>query len=157
MRSWRNPLFAALLGLAAAGCVTTNDTLKLDLPAENKALVKGLAENKAMTGVERTLSFTAIDGVSTYRGWGKGYPISVELPAGHHSLTMLYRITDQGAPGPTGEITKEIEVRGGRMYLSDLRLEDGRCDVTFREVTDAEMREREQRRQQMRAEQMDGG
>src|SRR5690606_5623460 len=119
-------LALTLAALGASACVTRNDKLELDIPAENKATVYGLAETTVMFGVERDLSITAIDGVNTFRGWGKGYPVSVELTPGKHTLTVLYRITDQGAPGPTGETNIEVDVRAGRSYVSDLTLEDGR-------------------------------
>ncbi len=146
---------SALLALGIAGCAMHNDRLKLDLPMEQKAVVLGLDETKLMIGVERDLSFTAVDGNNTFRGWGKGYPVSVELTPGRHKLTALYRITDQGAPGPTGEITTEIEVRAGRTYRSDLYLEDGRWQVRYLEITDAELRAQEERRAKIRAEQFD--
>lgn len=148
-------LALTLTVLGASSCVTRNDTLKLDVPAENKATVYGLAETTVMFGVERDLSITAIDGVNTFRGWGKGYPVSVELSPGKHSLTVLYRITDQGSPGPTGEVNVEIDVRGGREYVSDLKNVDGHWTPSFREITDEEMRTAEERRQKIRAEQFE--
>ncbi|MCY2961287.1 MAG: hypothetical protein NTY35_14085 [Planctomycetota bacterium] len=148
-------LALALTAFGSTACVTRNDTLKLDIPAENKATVYGLAETKVMFGVERDLSITAIDGVNTFRGWGKGYPVSVELTPGRHTLTVLYRITDQGAPGPTGETKLEVDVRAGRTYVSDLVLEDGRWTPSIREITDEEMRVAEERRAKIRAEQFE--
>jgi hypothetical protein len=142
-----------LAALGTASCVTRNDVLKLDVPAENKAVVYGLAETTVMFGMERDLSITAIDGVRTYRGYGKGYPVSVELLPGKHVLTVLYRVTDQGAPGPTGEVDVEIDVRAGRQYVSELELVDGRWKPSFREITDAEMRAAEERRAKIRADQ----
>jgi hypothetical protein len=146
---------AALGSLASAGCVTSNDKLKLDVPAEQKATVLGMSETKIMFGVERDLSITAVDGKNTFRGWGKGYPVSVELMPGKHVLTVLYRITDQGAPGPTGEKNVELDVRAGRTYVADLKDEYGQWEVSFREITDEEMRAAEERRARMRAEQLD--
>ncbi len=148
-------LALTLTVLGASACVTRNDTLKLDVPPENKATVYGLAETTVMFGIERDLSITAIDGVNTFRGWGKGYPVSVELTPGKHSLTVLYRITDQGSPGPTGEVNVEIDVRGGREYVSDLKNVDGHWTPSFREITDEELRTREERRQKIRAEQFE--
>lgn len=148
-------LALALTTFGASACVTQNDKLKLDVPAENKATVYGLSETKVMFGVERDLSITAIDGVNTFRGWGKGYPVSVELMPGRHTLTVLYRITDQGAPGPTGEANVEIDVRPGRSYVSTLEQDDGRWVPSFREVTDAEIRAAEDRRARIRADQFD--
>jgi hypothetical protein len=148
-------LALSLTVLSASACVTQNDKLELDVPAENKATVYGLAETKIMFGVERDLSILAIDGVNTFRGWGKGYPVSVELLPGKHTLTVLYRITDQGAPGPTGEKNVEIDVRAGRSYVSELTLEDDVWTPSFREVTDEEIREAEERRARIRAEQFE--
>jgi hypothetical protein len=148
-------LALALTVVGASACQTRNDKLELDLPAENKATVYGMSETTVMFGVERDLSITAIDGVNTFRGWGKGYPVSAELTPGRHTLTVLYRITDQGSPGPTGEVNVEIEVRGGRSYVSDLVLEDGKWTPTFREVTDEELRAAEERRARIRAEQFE--
>lgn len=148
-------LALALTLFGASACVTRNDTLKLDVPVENKAIVYGLAETKVMFGVERDMSILAIDGVNTFRGWGKGYPVSVELTPGRHTLTVLYRITEQGAPGPTGETNVEIDVRAGRSYVSDLKLEDGRWTPSFREITDEELRQAEERRAKIRAEQFE--
>ncbi|MBL8860539.1 MAG: hypothetical protein JNK02_00880 [Planctomycetes bacterium] len=146
-------LALSLTVLGASSCVTRNDVLKLDVPAENKAIVYGLAETKVMFGVERNVSITAIDGVRTYRGYGKGYPVSVELLPGRHVLTVLYRITDQGAPGPTGEANVEIDVRGGRQYVTELEQVEGRWVPSFREITDEEIRAAEERRARLRAEQ----
>lgn len=148
-------LALSLAALSASSCVTRNDKLELDLPPESKATVYGMAETKVMFGVERDLSITAIDGVNTFRGWGKGYPVSVELTPGRHTLTVLYRITDQGAAGPTGETNVEVEVRAGRSYLSDLTLVDGRWTPSFRELTDEEMRAAQERRAKNRAEEFD--
>jgi hypothetical protein len=148
-------LALSLTVLSASACVTQNDKLELDVPAENKATVYGLAETKVMFGVERDLSILAIDGVNTFRGWGKGYPVSVELLPGKHTLTVLYRITDQGAPGPTGEKNVEIDVRAGRAYVSELTLEDDVWTPSFREITDAEIREADERRARIRAEQFE--
>jgi hypothetical protein len=155
MSFWRNLIVASCAAVVAAGCVTREDRLKLDVPAEQKAVVYGIVENKVMTGVERALSFTAIDGVSTYRGYGKGYPVTVELLPGRHTLTVLYRITEQGQAGPAGEFTKELEVRPGRTYRTLLEEDDGRWDVSFHELSEAEMRAEEQRRAERRAAQMD--
>lgn len=148
-------LALTLAALGASACVTRNDKLELDIPAENKATVYGLAETTVMFGVERDLSITAIDGVNTFRGWGKGYPVSVELTPGKHTLTVLYRITDQGAPGPTGETNIEVDVRAGRSYVSDLTLEDGRWTPSVREITDEELRAADERRARIRAEQFE--
>jgi len=148
-------LALTLTAFGASACVTRNDKLELDIPAENKAIVYGLAETTVMFGVERDLSITAIDGVNTFRGWGKGYPVSVELTPGKHTLTVLYRITDQGAPGPTGETNIEVDVRAGRSYVSDLTLEDGRWTPSFREITDEELRAADERRAKIRAEQFE--
>ncbi len=148
-------LALSLTVLGASACVTRNDKMTLDVPAQNKAIVYGMAETKVMFGVERDLSILAIDGENTFRGWGKGYPVSVELLPGKHTLTVLYRITEQGAPGPTGETNVEIDVRGGRSYVSDLTFEDGRWIPSFREVTDAEIRQAEERRERIRAEQFE--
>lgn len=148
-------LALSLTVLGASACVTQNDVLELDVPAENKAIVYGLTETKVMFGVERYMSIMAIDGVSTFRGWGKGYPVSVELLPGRHALTVMYRITDQGAAGPTGEQIVEIDVRAGRSYVSDLTYEDGVWTPSFREITDAEIREADERRARIRAEQFE--
>ncbi len=148
-------LALSLTVLGASACVTRNDRLTLDVPVENKAVVYGMSETKVMFGVERDLSIMAVDGVNTFRGWGKGYPVSVEVLPGKHTLTVLYRITEQGAPGPTGETNVEVDVRAGREYVSDLTFEDGRWVPSFREVTDEEIRAAEERRAQIRAEQME--
>lgn len=148
-------LALSLTVLGASACVTRNDRLTLDVPVENKAVVYGMVETKVMFGVERNMSIMAIDGVNTFRGWGKGYPVSVELLPGKHTLTVMYRITDQGAPGPTGEKNIELDVRGGREYVSELTFEDGVWTPSFREITDEEMRAAEERRAQIRAEQME--
>lgn len=148
-------LALALATVGTSACVTRNDKLTLDIPAENKATVYGLAETKVMFGVERDLSITAIDGVSTFRGWNKGYPVSAELTPGRHTLTVLYRITDQGAGGPTGETNVEIDVRAGRSYVAQLEQDDGKWTPTFREVTDEEIRIAEERRAKIRAEQFE--
>lgn len=148
-------LALSLTVLGASACVTRNDKLTLDVPAENKAVVYGMSETKVMFGVERDLKIMAIDGVNTFRGWGKGYPVSVELLPGKHTLTVLYVITDQGAPGPTGEKNVEIDVRAGREYVSDLTFEDGEWTPSFREVTDEEIRAAEERRAKIRAEQLE--
>jgi hypothetical protein len=144
-----------LAALGAAACITRNDVLELDVPPEQKATVYGIAETTVMFGIERDLSITAIDGVRTYRGYGQGYPVSVELLPGRHVLTVLYRITDQGAPGPTGEVDVEVDVRAGRQYMGELELVDGRWKPSFREVTDEELRAAEERRARIRAQQFE--
>ena len=148
-------LTAVFLGLGSAGCVTNQDKLKLDVPAEQKATVLGLSETKVMFGIERDVSITMVDGRNTFRGWGKGYPVSVELMPGKHTLTVLYRITDQGAAGPTGEVNVEIDVRAGRTYVTELKDEYGKWEVSFREITDEEIRAEEERRARIRAEQFE--
>ncbi len=148
-------LTAAFLGLGSTGCITNQDKLKLDVPAEQKATVLGLSETRVMFGVERDVSITMVDGKNTFRGWGKGYPVSVELMPGKHQLTVLYRITDQGAAGPTGEKNVEIDVRAGRTYVTELKDEYGTWEVSFREITDEEVRAAEERRAKIRAEQFD--
>lgn len=148
-------LLLALTAFGTTACITQNDKLKLDIPPENKATVFGLSETTVMFGVERDLSITAIDGVNTFRGWGKGYPVSVELTPGHHVLTVLYRITEQGAAGPTGEMNVEVDVRAGRSYVSTLENVDGRWTPSFREITDAEIKAAEERRAKIRAEQFE--
>ena len=148
-------LTIALLGFGSTGCITNQDKLQLDVPADQKATVLGLSETKVMFGIERDVSITAVDGRNTFRGWGKGYPVSVELMPGKHTLTVLYRITDQGAPGPTGEKNVEIDVRAGRTYVTELKDEYGTWEISFREVTDEEERAVEERRAKNRAEQFE--
>ncbi len=148
-------LLLAITTFGASACITQNDKLKLDVPTENKATVFGLSETTVMFGVERDLSITAIDGVNTFRGWGKGYPVSVELTPGHHVLTVLYRITEQGGAGPTGETNVEVDVRAGRSYVSSLENVDGRWTPSFREITDAEIQAAEERRANIRAQQFE--
>jgi len=148
-------LTIACLSFGSTGCISNQDKLKLDVPTEQKATVLGLSETRVMFGVERDLSITAVDGRNTFRGWGKGYPVSVELMPGKHVLTVLYRITDQGAAGPTGEKNVEIDVRAGRTYVTELEDEYGTWEISFREITDEEVRAAEERRDRIRAEQFE--
>lgn len=148
-------LALAIAAFGTSACITQNDKLKLDVPPESKATVYGMSETVVMFGVERDLSITAVDGVNTFRGWGKGYPVSVEVTPGRHVLSVLYRVTDQGQPGPTGEVNVEIDVRAGRSYVSSLEDVDGKWTPSFREVTDEEMRIAEERRTRIRNEQFE--
>jgi len=148
-------LALAITAFGTTACITQNDKLELDVPPESKATVFGLSETTVMFGVERDLSITAIDGVNTFRGWGKGYPISVDLTPGRHVLTVLYRITDQGSPGPTGEMNIEVDVRAGRSYVSSLENVDGRWTPSVREITDEEIKAAEERRAKIRAQQFE--
>jgi hypothetical protein len=118
--------------VVVAACGGPGQRHSSGLPSDQIAEVRGINDPWRILGMERHLTFSALEGTA----FTEGLVQFVELAPGRHTLRCHYHVNVDNSTIADGQRDVELEVEAGKAYQGTLVLEGaGKCGVSFSPVS----------------------